>query len=90
MKTTDFYSYWNGFRISFLTSCSAGALVFGALSWLFVSYIDGDNPRIDTFKQESLEAMELTEGMMKSIMGESQPFDQSVENIITNMEYAMK
>jgi hypothetical protein len=76
-----FLLYWNGFRISFLTSCSA-ALVFGALSWFFVSYIDGEI--LDRFKQESLEAMELTEGMMKSIMGES-AFDQSVQSI-TNME----
>ena len=67
-----FLMYWNGFRISFLTACEAA----------FVSYIDGEI--LDRFKQESLEAMELTEGMMKSIMGES-AFDQSVQSI-TNME----
>lgn len=73
--------YWTGFRIGFLTACSA-AFVFGALSWFFVSYVDGEI--LDRFKQESLEAMELTEGMMKSIVGES-AFEQSVQSI-TNME----
>jgi Protein of unknown function (DUF4199) len=75
--------YWNGFRISFLTACSS-AFVYGALSWFFVSYVDGE--LLDRFKQESLEAMELSEGMMKSIVGES-AFDQSVQSI-TNMEMA--
>ena len=75
--------YWSGFGISFLTAFSS-AFVFGALSWFFVSYVDGE--LLDRFKQESLEAMELSEGMMKSIVGES-AFDQSVQSI-TNMEMA--
>lgn len=69
--------YWQGFRLGFLTAC-ASALVYGGLSWAFVTMID--NSILDTFKQQSLEAMEMTEGMMKSMMGES-AFEQSVETI---------
>ena len=46
--------------------------------WLYVTLVD--NSVLDTFKQESLEALELTEGMMKSMIGES-AFEQSIENI---------
>jgi hypothetical protein len=76
-ENNGFVSYWQAFRIGFLTA-SAGALLFGALSWLYVTMID--NSVLDTFKQESLEALELTEGMMKSMIGES-AFEQSIENI---------
>jgi len=76
-----FLPYWNGFRIGFLTAC-ASAFVFGALTWFFVTYVDGEI--LDRFKQESLEAMELTEGMMVSLVGES-AFEQSVQSI-TNMD----
>ncbi len=76
-ENRGYISYWQGFRLGFLTA-SSGALLFGALSWLFVTVID--NSILDAFKQESLEALELTEGMMKSMIGES-AFEQSVENI---------
>ena len=69
--------YWQAFRISLLTA-TAGGIVFGVLSWAFVKMID---PSIlDTFKQQSLEALEMTEGMMKSMMGEA-AYDQSIESI---------
>ncbi len=69
--------YWQGFRIGLLTA-SAGALVYGVLSWAFVTVFD---PGIlDTFKQQSLEALELSEGIMKSMMGEA-AYDQSIEGI---------
>ncbi len=76
-ENNGFISYWQAFRIGFLTA-AAGALLFGALTWGCITLIDGSV--LDTFKQESLEALELTEGMMKSMIGES-AFEQSVENI---------
>ena len=72
-----FLRYWQGFRIGFLTA-SSGALLFGALAWLFVTLVD--ITVLERFKQESLEALELTEGMLKSMMGDS-AFEQSVESI---------
>lgn len=69
--------YWSGFRLSFLTA-SFSAFVFGALAWSFVSVIDGSI--LDHHKQELLSALELSEGLMKSMMGEV-AFEQSIESI---------
>lgn len=77
VENSGFLFYWQGFRLAFLTAC-AGAMIYGALSWAFVTIIDASI--LDTFKQQSLEALELTEGMMKSFMGET-AFEQSVESI---------
>lgn len=77
VENQGFVSYWQAFRIGFITA-SAGAMLFGALSWSFVTIVDASI--LDTFKQENLEALELTEGMMKSMIGET-AFEQSVENI---------
>lgn len=76
-----FLRYWQGFRIGFLTA-SAGAVLFGSLTWLFVTLFDAEV--LERYKQESLQALELTEGIMKSMVGES-AFEQSVESI-TNLE----
>jgi hypothetical protein len=76
-----FLAYWQGFRTGFFTAASS-AFVFGALVWLFVTVIDGEV--LELYKQESLQAFELTEGMMKSMVGDS-AFEQSIENI-NNME----
>lgn len=76
-ENLGYVTYWQAFRIGFLTA-AGGALLFGALTWLFVMLID--NAVLDLFKQESLQSLELTEGLMKSIIGES-AFEQSVENI---------
>lgn len=72
-----FISYWQGFRVSFLTA-SCGAFVFATLAWIFGSYIDGNV--LEEFKQRSLEAVEMTEGMMKSMVGES-AYEQYIEDI---------
>jgi len=77
VENGGFLFYWPAFRLSFLTAC-AGALIYGALTWAFVTIIDSSI--LDSFKQQSLEALELTEGMMKSMMGEA-AFEQSVESI---------
>lgn len=77
IENGGFLFYWQGFRIGLLTAC-AGALVFGALSWAFVVVFDPGV--LDAFKQQSLEALELSEGMMKSMMGEA-AYDQSIEGI---------
>ncbi|MFN8153262.1 MAG: DUF4199 domain-containing protein [Bacteroidia bacterium] len=77
VENGGFLFYWQGFRIGLLTACS-GALVYGVLSWAFVKIAD---PGIlDAFKQQSLEALEMTEGIMKSMMGEA-AYMQSIESI---------
>jgi hypothetical protein len=74
-------SYWQAFRIGFLTS-SAGALLFAAMTWIFITVWD---PAIlEQHKQELLAASELTEGVMSEFMGES-AYEQSIENI-SNMD----
>lgn len=80
-ENNGFLNYWVAFRIGFVTATSA-AMIFGALIWIFVTVID--STVLDLYKQESLNALEMTEGMMKNMMGET-AFDQSVERI-ANMD----
>ena len=69
--------YDQGFRISLLTSL-AGALVYGAFVWIFLTAFDGSV--MEMVRQEYLENLEKSEGMMKSMLGE-EAYDQSIESI---------
>lgn len=69
--------YDQGFRVSFLTSV-AGAFVYGAIVWIFITAFDGSI--MEMVKQEYLANLELSEGMMKSLLGE-EAFEQSLESI---------
>ena len=76
-------TYWQAFRMGFLTA-TFGALLYGAMVWIFGTV--GDGQFLDLIKQERLSAMELSEGFMKSFMGES-AYEQGLE-YINNMDMA--
>lgn len=74
-------TYWQAFRMGFLTA-TACALLYGAMIWIFGTI--GDELFLEQIKQERLNAMELSESVLKTYVDES-AFDQAIETI-TNMD----
>lgn len=72
-----YIEYWPAFRIGFLTA-AAGGFLFALLMWAFGTVIDAT--LLTRFKEESLELLEQSAALSKSMFGES-VYQQSLENL---------